>query len=773
MQPTTSADGTTPPVPASGLGAGDDVAALVLHLATEINSQADLASILQTVTDTAATLAGARYGAFFYNAVDDEGDSYVLHVVSGPDAGSIGSLPDPRITPLFEPTFLGEGTIRVDDLLEDDRYAGLSVGHLPVRSYLATPVVARDGGVIGAVLLGHPDPGVFTDRAESAVRLVAVHAAVAVQNARLFGAQREALELAEERTQSLVLLQEITSRLAGMFTVDDAIDGLVGTLSRHLGIKRMGVYRLEQGQLRALRSRSTAPGGAVAGSIPAWAEAVDPVNGPDRGRPALGLGGQDLAHFSSVPLDAPTPSGDALRHQELVCIPDRETLVSCYPGLASATPGVNAVAAVPLRVFDADYGVLALSWPRSMVFGRERRELLAAVGEQLSGTLERIELFASAAEARSDLRRHVEELTEASQTLQRSLLPADLPPSDAVEVEVRYAPGAKNAEVGGDWYDMVVTPSGRVTLVIGDVQGHSFSAAAVMGRVSTALHAYLLEGHALDVALTRVNPIAEQSGLLVTCCLVSLDPLTGEVSIARAGHPVPLFRRGTRVAQMAEEGGGPPLGVSGADARWEVRTGWAQPGDRLLLFTDGLIERSDVDMDTQVQSLLDLLDAQGDFSLPEAADTILSGMDPVRGDDVALLIADYHGMPGPPPRASAGRSLLVADLASVARARRFTEEMLVDWGLGAARDTAVLVVSEMVTNALLHAEGPATLELVPAEDRVRIQVSDQAAQGPEAQSTDLDAEHGRGVLLIDTLALDWGVDPHGFGKMVWAEVALD
>ena len=306
MQPTTRADGPSPPpppvvpavVPAPGPVPGDDVAAQVLHLATEINSQADLPSILQTVTDTATTLAGARFGAFFYNAVDDEGGSYVLHVVSGADAEAFRNLPDPRITALFEPTFIGEGTVRIDDLLQDERFVGVPAGHLPVRSYLATPVVARDGDVVGAVLLGHPDPGVFTDRVESAVRLVAVHAAVAVQNARLFAAQREALELAEERTQSLVLLQEITSRLAGMFTVDDAIDGLVGTLSRHLRIKRVGVYRLQDGELRALRSRSTAPTEAVLDSIPAWAEAVDEVDGTDRNRPALGLGGQDLAHFA-------------------------------------------------------------------------------------------------------------------------------------------------------------------------------------------------------------------------------------------------------------------------------------------------------------------------------------------------------------------------------------------------------------------------------------------------------------------------------------------
>ncbi len=756
-------------LPASG---DVDAAALVLHLAAELNSQADLPSVLQTVTDTATSLSGARFGAFFYNAFDETGSSYVLHVISGVDAKSFFSLPSPRITPLFEPTFTGRGSVRSDDVATDPRFSGFPENHLPVRSYLATPVIGRDGDVIGALLLGHSDPGVFTDTSERAVQLVAAHAAVAVENARLFSEQNAALELAEDRAQSLELLQEVTSRLAGMFSVDDAIDALVDIFVTHLKIERMGVYRLEGDVLRALRAREVpASDQASPGAATSWSAAVDVSGEPDGLRASLGLGGQDLAHFASVPLSAPTMVRDSLQTGRAVAVTDRTGFLAAYPELAQAMLTVHAAIAVPLRVFGADYGSLTLTWVHDMTFSAARRRLIEAVGEQLCGTLERIELFTAAAEARSELRRHVEELTDASQTLQRSFLPEALPTSDVVDVAVRYAPGAKNAEVGGDWYDMVVAPSGRVTLVIGDVQGHSFSAAAVMGRVSAALHAYLLEGHPLDVALTRVNPIVEQSGLLVTCCLVSLDPRNGEMTIARAGHPVPVFRRGDLVGQMPEEGGGPPLGVCGPDARWEVRSGWAQPGDRLLLFTDGLIERSDVDMDTQVESLVDLLAAQGVAGLDEAADAILAKMAPARGDDVALLLADYRGSAGSPQTRSAA-SLVVTDLASVSGARRFTTGLLRDWGLDRAVDTASLLVSELVTNALLHTKGPAVLEVVPAVDRVRIQVSDPLARGPEAKGTDLESEHGRGVMLVEALALRWGVDPHGAGKVVWAEVGI-
>jgi len=745
-----------------------DAAALVVHLAAELNSQADLPTVLQTVTDTATALSGAQFGAFFYNAFDETGSSFVLRVISGTDAASFFALPSPRITAVFEPTFTSQGSARTDDVSTDPRFSGFAAGRLPVRSCLATPVVGRAGAVIGALLLGHSDPGAFTAASETAVQLVAAHAAVAVENARLFTQQSAALELAEERAQSLELLQEVTSRLAGMFSVDDAIDGLVDTLVTHLGIERMGVYRVDGDLLRALRARET-PSHDVGSSATVWSATVDMSGAPEGVRASLGLGGQDLAHFASVPMSAPTMARDALLTGKVVAVADRDEFLATYPELAEAMLPVHAAVAAPLRVFGVDYGCLTLTWNHQMSFGPARRRLIEAVSEQLCGTLERIELFTAAADARAELRHHVDELTDASQTLQRSFLPEELPTSDAVEVAVRYAPGAKNAEVGGDWYDMVVAPSGRVTLVIGDVQGHSFSAAAVMGRVSAALHAYLLEGHSLDVALTRVNPIVEQSGLLVTCCLVSLDPRTGEMTIARAGHPVPVFRRGDLVGQMPEEGGGPPLGVFGDDARWEVRGGWAQPGDRLLLFTDGLIERSDVDMDTQVESLLELLADQGGARLDEAADAILSKMRPARGDDVALLMADYRGTAGSPRRVSPA-SMVVTDLASVAGARRFTTGKLRDWGLENAGDTATLLVSELVTNALLHTPGPAVLELVPAGDRVRIHVSDPVAHGPEARRRDLESEHGRGVMLVEALSLQWGVDPHGAGKLVWAEV---
>ena len=720
-----------PDVSVAGAATSALPADLMVHLTATINSNLDLRAVLQVVTDTATRLSGATFGAFFYNAVDEAGSSYRLHVLSGADVEAFTRMPAPRITQLFEPTFTGSSSVRIADVAEDPRFSGMPRGHLPLRSYLSTPVIARDGQTIGALLFGHPEAGVFAEATEDAVRVVAAQAAVAVENARLLAAEVAARQLAEDRAESLELLQEVTSRLATVLNEDDALDALEDTLSRRLGTARMGVYRLEGGAFRALRSKF--PG---------------------------------TAHFSLVPWDQPSMGHDAVEQNSTVVVHSRAELAQRYPGVVDRLPGIEAGAAIPLRIEGVTFGALVLTWAHRVDFTANLQRMLAALGEQLAGTLERARLYSAEARAREELSHHVSALTEASQTLQRSLLPDRLPHSEHVEVAVRYLPGAADAEVGGDWYDMVVAPGGRVVLVIGDVQGHSFSAAAVMGRVSTALHAYLLEGHPLDVALRRVNPMVEASGLLVTCCLMSLDPLSGEVQTVRAGHPLPVFSRGDLVGEVGDGEGGPPLGVDARDAEWPISVGQAQTGDRLVLFTDGLVERRGSDTDAQVDELLSVVVAASDLDVEGAADAILERLRSERGDDVALLVADCVG--GPPVPSV---QLVVEDTAAVREARAFTTGQLEAWELGdQVTSAAELLVSEMVTNALVHAEGPAHLELHRTGAGVRVCVTDQVAHEPTVEAPDPDTDHGRGLLLVEALAARWGVRPSGAGKTVWAEI---
>jgi signal transduction histidine kinase len=168
-----------------------------------LSAELDLKKLAQALTDATTNLVGAQFGAFFYNVLDDGGGSYTLYTVSGVDRRHFERLPLPRDTALLGPAFRGEGIIRLDDVTQDPRYGqkdphrGLPRGHLPVRSYLAIPVTSRSGVVLGSLLFGHGEPGVFTDGDERIVAGLAAQAAVAIDNARLFDAAQKAREAAE------------------------------------------------------------------------------------------------------------------------------------------------------------------------------------------------------------------------------------------------------------------------------------------------------------------------------------------------------------------------------------------------------------------------------------------------------------------------------------------------------------------------------------------------------------------------------------------------
>ncbi|MEW6257485.1 MAG: response regulator [Pseudomonadota bacterium] len=171
----------------------------------------DLSRAVQAVTDAATRLSGAAHGAFFYNVTDLDGESYMLYTLSGAPRDAFAGFPMPRKTELFAPTFDGVGSVRCDDVRTDPRYGrsgpffGMPEGHLPVRSYLTMPVVSRSGEVLGALFLGHPEPEIFTERAERLVAGIAAQAAIAIDNARLFqAAQREV----EERRRTEAALRE-------------------------------------------------------------------------------------------------------------------------------------------------------------------------------------------------------------------------------------------------------------------------------------------------------------------------------------------------------------------------------------------------------------------------------------------------------------------------------------------------------------------------------------------------------------------------------------
>ena len=353
--------------------------------------------------------------------------------------------------------------------------------------------------------------------------------------------------------------------------------------------------------------------------------------------------------------------------------------------------------------------------------------------------------------------------------LQRSLLPAVVLDPEHLELASYYRAGVEGTQVGGDWYDVIELGAGRTALVIGDVMGRGVRAAAIMGQVRAAVRAFarldLRPADMLELLDGVVRDLGEDQ--IVTCVYAIYDPTDGTLVYANAGHLPPLLAVGDAPPQRLE-GHAPPLGSGPLDvAEHQVRI---PDGGLVALYTDGLVERRPGAVDAGTDSLADALrGASGPIeSLPGAlVDAVLpEGPD----DDVAVLVARV-------PQAGAGgwsATLAVAPEArSIGEAREFVAAALRPRGVDdAVVHRAVLLTSELVTNALLYGRAPIQLRLrLTARDAV-IEVYDGTAVLPRKLRPTPDDEHGRGLQLVASLARRWGTRPLPHGKSVWCTVAL-
>ncbi|HEY1538881.1 MAG TPA: SpoIIE family protein phosphatase [Solirubrobacteraceae bacterium] len=294
---------------------------------------------------------------------------------------------------------------------------------------------------------------------------------------------------------------------------------------------------------------------------------------------------------------------------------------------SSLGPAVSSLLAVPLVVGAQVIGSLHVGTLTRREFDPETVDLLGLAAGRASLAIARTRLF--------------ERERRIAQELQRSLLPARLPPVPGVALAARYEPGGKGATVGGDWYDALALPGGRVAVVIGDVVGRGIEAAATMGQMRSALRAILMQADDTGAMADRLNRFALGLGdcVLTTVVLAIFEPATGRLRYTNAGHPPPLVLSPDGAGRYLEDVPAPPMGVV-ETPRYRQRTLLLEPGSTLLLFTDGLVEKSTQSLDAGLERLRTAaLAADAGTDLDALCASVLGrlGDDATQADDVTMI----------------------------------------------------------------------------------------------------------------------------------------
>ncbi|WP_405804363.1 SpoIIE family protein phosphatase [Streptomyces sp. NBC_00210] len=392
------------------------------------------------------------------------------------------------------------------------------------------------------------------------------------------------------------------------------------------------------------------------------------------------------------------------------------------------------------------------------------------------------ELVTRAAVCIDNARRFTRERA-AALALQRQLLPQHLPPNSAVDLAHRYLPTDDLTGVGGDWFDAIPLSGTRVGLVVGDVVGHGLHAAATMGRLRTTVRALAPLDIPPDDLLKRLDDLVGQSAqdsadvrdtsadsddvaTGATCLYVVYDPVSRRCTMARAGHLPPAVVHPDGRVTFPDLPAGPPLGLGGLP--FESIEMELPVGSLVVLFTDGLVESRDRDIDEGMEILGRVL-ADNHGSLEDLCDRVVSELLPAgtTTDDTALLLVRTRELDA--HRVAAWD--LPAEPVSVGRARELVADRLRDWGLEELVFSTELIVSELVTNAVRYAEGPLYLRLI--HDRTLVcEVADTGHTSPHLRHSADDDEGGRGLFIVAQLVQRWGTRYSRSGKTIWTEQAL-
>ncbi|MEU3855171.1 SpoIIE family protein phosphatase [Streptomyces sp. NPDC029554] len=476
------------------------------------------------------------------------------------------------------------------------------------------------------------------------------------------------------------------------------------------------------------------------------------------------LGGQEPTVYTNGPL--PQLRQVAERAVLVLQEPPAATYRHCLASGSSAIDPTGALV-VPLRAMDA---VLGLA-----VFVRSPQRTPYEVAE-----LELAEELASRTAVCVDNARRYAREHAAALVLQHDLLPKILPQPSGVDLGHRYRPASGPPGVGGDWYDVIPLSGARVGLVVGDVVGHGLHAAATMGRLRTTVSALAALDLAPEELLARLDDLVVRAGssasvasetdeqaVGATCLYAIYDPISRQCAMARAGHPAPVLVTPDAHTSVLSTPAGLPLGIGGQPFESVVFD--LPEGSTLALYTDGLVENRNRDIEAGIQALQDVLVPALQKPLDQACENVVEALltEPP-ADDAALLLVRVHTL--------TPSQVVTWDIkpepSAVARCRALVREQLEAWGVNEAAVYIVeLVVSELITNAIKYGRDPIRLRLVQDQGLI-VEVSDGGKSSPHLRRAANEDEGGRGLFLVAQLTERWGTRHTPRGKTIWTLVPL-
>ena len=634
-----------------------------------------------------------------------------------------------------------------------DRYPALADGIDlgGTRSVAAVPLLG-ESAVFGAIGMSFADERAFEIDELSFLLAIATQVATAYERAAAFEAERAARRAAEDANQRLRYLSESTAVLAQSLDPETTMQRLAELAVPTLA-DWCAVHVVEGGFAHPV---------ALAGEDPDATAMV-----------------RDLSERHPVPIDAPAGLGAVVRTGEPI-IMNRVTMDAVRAStsedeVVTLLSRLRSIAILPMSFQGRIVGTVMLSNTTDRDVRRSDVELARELATRGAQAVTNARLFT--------------ERTKVAQTLQASLMPPSPTIIPGVDVATRFVAAAEGLDVGGDFYDVfrlgtIDDPAPTWALVIGDVRGKGADAAAITGIARATIRATALDERSPAKMLQRLNQVLLAASLddrfasetgeprFCTACVITVTPVTegAELEVAVGGHPLPyVVRADGELDQVGKPGG--LIGVFADPDITDVPVRLGH-GDSLVLFTDGVTERHsgtrffDEDGLTSVLTACAGLPADDVAGRVETASRTFVENEP--RDDLAIVVARV------PERAAApvARVELPDSDRAPSLSRRFVHDALTELGALDLVETAVLLVSELVTNALLHGRPTISVEVLSVPAGVRVSVQDAHPDLPMPRPSTRDDEHGRGLVLVDAMSRAWGVDARPPGKAVWFELAV-